>query len=193
MRNGLFADLELSAGYVLDETINLTKDKKQATIVSILGLSLVLVMVVIGCVIAPLPFFQSMNLFKLAVALVGYVAYIVLHEAVHGVFMWLFSRKKPHFGLSWQYAYAGSYAYFAKAAYLIIGLAPLAVWGMVLLLLAYAVPAEWFWAIWLIQVMNVGGSGGDLFVVAKIIRKPANIRVQDDGTKMKVYVPGDPA
>ena len=85
----------------------------------------------------------------MVVALFAFAAYIVLHEAVHGAFMWYFSKRKPHFGISLQYAYAGSESYFRKTPYLIIALAPFAVWGVVFGVVALCLNSIWFWLFWL--------------------------------------------
>lgn len=44
------------------------------------------------------------------------LAYLVLHELVHGVLIWFFSGRMAHFGFSGLYAYAGSEAYFKKSS-----------------------------------------------------------------------------
>ena len=36
-----------------------------------------------------------------------------------------------------------------------IGLAPVVLWGVVLALLAALLPAEWYWAVQLIQLINL--------------------------------------
>src|SRR5699024_9973818 len=116
-------------------------------------------------------------------------AYLVLHELVHGVLIWFFSGRMAHFGFSGLYAYAGSEAYFKKSSYLIIALAPIVVWGMVLLLLIFLVPPDWFWVVYLIQAFNVSGAAGDLYVTVLFARLPKHILVQDTGTAMTVYAP----
>lgn len=59
------------------------------------------------------------------------------------------------YGFTGLYAYAGSEAYFTKKRYFIIALAPVAVWGVVLLALCMLVPAPWFWTVYLIQIGNI--------------------------------------
>ena len=132
---------------------------------------------------------ETVTLLQCLVLGVGTVAYIVGHEAVHGVFMWLYSRKKPHFGLSFTYAYAGSDMYFAKKPYLVIAIAPLVFWTVALAVLQLLLPAEWFWVVWVIQITNISGAAGDLFVFALMLKKPETVLVQDSGTAMTVYLP----
>jgi hypothetical protein len=101
--------------------------------------------------------------------------------------MWLFSRQKPFFGIKGVYAYAGSNSFFPKMQYLIIGLSPIIIWGIVLAILCFAVPDEWFWYIYIIQAMNISGAAGDIYVSVKFSRMPSDILVQDKGTAMAVY------
>ena len=102
--------------------------------------------------------------------------------------MWYYSRKKPHFGLSFTYAYAGSDIYFAKKPYLVIALAPLVIWGVLLAVINLLIPASWFWVVWFIQLNNVCGAAGDLFVFFHMLKKPHTVLVQDTGTAMTVYL-----
>ena len=119
----------------------------------------------------------------------GTFAYIIGHEAVHGVFMWHYSHLKPHFGFSFTYAYAGSDCWFAKNAYLAIALAPVAVWFVVFSVLTLVLPAAWFWIVWFWQIMNISGAAGDFYVFARILRMPEAVLVQDTGTAMTICLP----
>lgn len=69
------------------------------------------------------------SLTSLAAFLVCAVVYMVLHELVHGACMKVFGAKKVRFGFTGLYAFAGSIEYFKKAAYIVVALAPLVVWG----------------------------------------------------------------
>lgn len=115
------------------------------------------------------------------------VLYIVLHELVHGIFMKRFSGIKPNYGFTLMYAYAGSTAYFNKKHYIIIALAPIVVWGIVLTIINCFVPASWFWVVYFIQIMNISGAAGDLYVTYKFSKMPKNILVHDSGVAMTVY------
>lgn len=88
------------------------------------------------------------------------------------------------------YAYAGSEAYFTKKRYFIIALAPVAVWGVVLLALCMLVPAPWFWTVYLIQIGNIAGAAGDFYVVWRFAAMPPDILVRDAGVDMTVYSRG---
>ena len=162
------------------------KDLKKTT-----WLSLALAAAALGLGLWLMPAFPQEGLAaasgRFGIGLLGMALYLVGHEAVHGLLMWLFSRQRPRFGFTLMYAYAGSEAYFAKNAYLCIALAPLAVWGVGLAALCQSLPVVWFWPVWLVQVMNLSGSAGDVYVAWRIWRMSDDVLVQDQGVAMTVY------
>jgi hypothetical protein len=180
----------LPAGYREIFNIDLNKNKKAAVFINVLAVIILLAMVFPMLPVRPfsiLSCIEMASFVRPVVFIGGLVLYLVLHEAVHGFFMWIFSKQKPHFGIKGIYAYAGSNAFFSKAHYLIIGLSPIIIWGIVLTILCFAVPDEWFWYVYLIQVMNISGAAGDIYVSVKFCRMPSDILVQDSGTAMTVY------
>jgi hypothetical protein len=113
---------------------------------------------------------------------------IVLHELVHGVFFWLFSRSRPRFGFRGGYAYAAAPGwFFPRRQYLVIGLAPfvvLSVMGMILVIFA---PLEGLAVLLMAMIANAAGSVGDLWIVFLAIRLRRNIIVEDLGDGMNFY------
>ena len=63
--------------------------------------------------------------------------------------------------------------------------------GRVLALLAALLPAEWYWAVQLIQLINLSGAAGDLYVTWLLCRMPKDILIQDAGVAMQVFVPAE--
>lgn len=49
------------------------------------------------------------------------------------------------------------------------------------------VPYEWFWVVYLIQLINLSGAAGDLFVTVRFSKMPKDILVRDYGVGMTVY------
>ena len=184
---------ELPEGYAELYRLNLQKDKKTAVIVNVLAIAVMVAFGFLGNAIVPLSTLFDMTdgtgvyFARLGVLIGGYIVYIILHEAAHGVAMKCYGAPKLKFGFTGMYAFAGSNAYFAKAPYLVITLAPVVVWGLVLLVLNFAVPASWFWVVYFIQIGNLSGAAGDLYVTCKFIGMPKDILVQDVGVSMTVY------
>jgi len=117
--------------------------------------------------------------------------YMVLHEMVHGIAMKAFGTKKVKYGFTGMYAFAGSDDYYDRKAYIFIALAPVVLWAIILAIVNILVPAAWFWVIYIIQICNISGAAGDLFVTVRFSRFPEDILVKDSGVGMTVYARKD--
>ncbi len=181
----------LPEGYAPLVRIDLKENKRQFWLVN--GLSLMVTLVLLVPMVCLIPFSALyeggaiMALVRLLIMVILLVAYVVLHEMVHGIFMKRFSGVKPHFGISLSYAYAGSDAYFNRRHYIFIALAPVVLWGAVLAIVTPLVPRAWFWVVYFIQIMNLSGAAGDMYVTVRMLRLPADILVQDSGVAMTVF------
>ena len=183
----------LPDGYREICSVDLKKDKKAAVGVNLLAL--VIAAVLVFPMNAVVPFYRSLVsqtdikdiLTKYVVLLVLMVLYVILHELVHGIAMKICGTKKVRYGFIGMYAFAGSADYYDKTAYIFIALAPIVLWGVVLAVVNILVPTEWFWVIYIIQVLNLSGAAGDLYVSVKFSRLPRDILVQDYGIGMVVY------
>lgn len=191
MKNLTF--LHLPDGYRLFREIRLEKDRK-AQIFMITGqLVLMAVMIYLGfrrC--SPAVIFSQEGFqiaLRLAAMAVGLFVYIIGHEWVHGVFIRIFSGEPAAFGFRKGMAYAASKAYFSKWPYVIIALAPLIVWGVLLGFLTGDVGEQGFWYIYAVQIFNVAGAVGDIYVSIVVLGMPKNVLVIDEGTAMKFFVP----
>lgn len=169
--------------------IDLEKNKKQNIIVNGLSLALGLIALVPAWLLAPKDAEFVRGLPELLLLLASIIAYVILHEAVHGVCFWAFSKEKPRFGWKSSFAYAASDCYYRKVPYLVIALAPVVLWGVVLAVLAALLPVGCYWTVQLIQLMNISGAAGDLYVTWLFLRMPKDIWVIDAGINMQVYAP----
>lgn len=183
----------LPEGYREIYSVDLQKNKKVALLINVLSLLIGAVMVV--AMHFHIPFFTIFDmsdglgayLIRYGVLMVLMVVYIVLHELVHGITMKLFGTKKVKYGFTGLYAFAGSDCYYPKLPYITIALAPIVVWGIVLAVVNVLVPQDWFWVVYLIQIMNISGAAGDLYVTVKFLKMPSDILVYDRGVGMEVY------
>lgn len=183
----------LPEGYQEIYSVDLKKDKKAAVIVN----AAAIVIAVLLCV--PMHFYIPITtLYDMQSGLGAYImrfvalfllmiAYMVLHELVHGVAMKMCGTKKVKYGINGLYAFAGSADYYGKKAYIFIALASVVLWGIVLAVINAFVPEAWFWVVYLLQVINLSGAAGDLFVTVKFSRFPKDILVRDYGVGMTVY------
>jgi len=184
---------ELPEGFRQIFSVNLQKDKKAALIVNFAALLIAVVMAV------PMHFHISvftmfdfsdgigMYFLRFGVFLLYFVAYIILHEAVHGIAMKYFGSKHVKYGFTGLYAFAGCDDYFDKKSYIIIALAPIVVWGIVLAVICAVVPESWFWVAYWVQISNISGAAGDIYVTVKFSKMPKDILITDSGIEMKVF------
>ena len=174
-------------------SVNLQKDKKMLILINIAALVIAVVMAV------PMHFHISFfNLFDMSsgigayairffVLIVAIIAYIVLHELVHGISMKMCGTEKVKYGFTGVYAFAGSSDYYDKKSYIFIALAPVVLWGAVLAVINAFVSESWFWVVYIIQISNIYGAAGDFYVTFKFLKFPKDILIQDDGVSMKVF------
>ena len=126
-------------------------------------------------------------LWGLAALLIIFIT-VTIHELVHGLFFWLFSKSRPQFGIGPGYAYAAAPDwFFPKGQYLIIGMAPLVVLTVIGLIAIAFAPLGWLPAIFLVIVFNAGGAIGDIYVCLRIGLEAPNIWVKDTGDGFEVY------
>lgn len=182
----------LPAGYAELAHIDFQHDKKLAVLINALSLVTAAAMIAVAAACVPFRLLlgaddSQINLIRPVTLLISILLYTVLHELVHGVFMKLFSGIHADYGFTSLYPYAGSRAYFSKKYDILISLAPVVILGIVLAILNFAVPADWFWVVYLIQVVNVSGAVGDVYVTCKICGMPSDILVRDAGVSMTVY------
>ena len=182
----------LPEGYREILHIDLQKDKKRMGIVNGIAAGIMIVMLAAAVVFVPLSTLYDEGVWrKLAALCAGVVVYLLAHEAVHGITMRHYcSGAEVSFGFTGLYAYAASKAYYCRRDYTVIGLAPVVVWGMILLFLNFMVPIARFYVVYLIQVCNISGAAGDLYVTWRFRSLPGDMLVQDDGVAMSVYSAG---
>ena len=173
--------------------IDLQKNKKMSVIVNGLAIIIAALLAIPMSFIVPFNTMfdveSGMNtmLMKSGILIALMIAYMVLHELVHGIAMKICGTKRVKYGFTGLYAFAGSNDYYDKKSYIFIALAPVVLWGIVLVIVNLLVPIEWFWIVYLIQIINLSGAAGDLFVTVKFSRLPSDILIQDYGVGMTVF------
>lgn len=183
----------LPDGYTEYYSVDLQKDKRTAVFVNLFAAVIAIIMAFSMRFYIPFATLFSMEsglgayIVRLLSLIVLTVLYTVLHEAVHGVAMKLCGTEKVKYGFTGLYAFAGSDDYYGKKAYIFIAMAPVVFWGAVLAVINVFVPEEWFWVIYFIQIINVSGAAGDIFVTVKFSRFPKDILIKDSGVGMTVY------
>ena len=184
-------DLE-GLGYKEGTRIDLVKNKKEALLVNIYGIIIMVVM----AVFIPLLIMGGIIEFNLEttfplffiVLLISLILYIPLHEIVHGIVLKKYTDEKLSFGWKLVYAYCGSKeAVVDRKEYYAVALAPLLVFSVVFISLMVLNPSLSF--VWYVmEIMNVSGSVGDIYVSIKLRKeKSRDILITDSGTDMSFW------
>jgi hypothetical protein len=187
----------LPGNYVLAWDVNMKRDKRLNIILQIVGLVWMALAgwMLVNIVMWMRPDFNDalrtgmpVNILVLLLILAVMLITMVLHELVHGLFFWFFSRHRPEFGIGPGYAFAAMPDwFFPKRRYLIIGLSPLM--GLTLLgmgIIAF-VPLSWIGLVFAGVVINAGGAIGDLYVCWRIAREAQDVWIKDTGDGFQVY------
>ncbi len=116
--------------------------------------------------------------------------YIVVHEAIHGMFFYIFTRSRPKFAFRWSYAYAAAPGwYLPRNAFLATTLAPLVVISTAGFALLWIIPLDGLLAIWFVVTMNAAGSIGDMLVAVWMLYQTPLALIQDLGDAAILYLP----
>ncbi len=184
--------MKLPEGYDLYSVIDLKANKKDNLFVT-LGSAVIMAVMFIAAYFTKGVFILAAIgwvkiIINIVIAFFGSVAYIFLHEAVHAAFFKIFDTKcKLRFGFTAGMAYCSSDGYYKKAPYLAVALSPVVIWTLLLLIPCLLVPLTYFWGVFFIQIFNVSGAAGDLYVTVKILTAPKKVLILDNGTDMEIY------
>ncbi len=129
--------------------------------------------------------------FSLLLALVAVtVIMLVVHEGIHGLFFWVFTRSRPRFAFKGWYAYAAAPGWYIPVPqYLVVGLAPAVLMTLIGALLIPILPVKLLFPLLLLVAFNISGAVGDLWVVFWLLLRPRGSYTLDFGDAVEVYVP----
>lgn len=183
----------LPDGYSEIFKVNLQKDKSTALKVNLAAFAVMLILGVAMNFHVPITTLYDFSkgifvyIARLVTMLAAAIAYIFLHELTHGITMKIFGCKKVNYGFTGLYAYAGSSCFFDKKSYITVALAPVVLWFFVISVINMLVPEDWFWVVYFVQLSNLSGAAGDIYVSAKLSKMPSDILVTDSGVEMFVF------
>lgn len=200
------ATQDLPPSYRLASTVDVSKNQSLLLVLNVVGL---IIMGVVGFLLFQLMYrmrpgdtlraFNGLQ-FHGIVGVLGLIAavliltalHIILHEAIHGVFFWLYTRTRPRFAFKWAYAYAAAPDwYIERWPFLVTTLAPLLVITTAGIMLFLIIPTGWLVAVWFVVVMNASGAVGDLLVAYRLLHYPPGCLVQDHGDAVRFYIPSE--
>lgn len=198
MKNQNF-EAKLPEGYKTALHIN-AKSPKFGIIFNLIAL----VVLVVVMVVAIIPTRSGMKatvvdetplLLVWGVLLVAMVAYVVLHELVHGVAYKALTGQKLTFGMSWSCAFCGvPDIYVYRRTALIAVAAPLLIFTLILVPLIvwlYSVNVIYYFAAAFLFGLHLGGCSGDIYVLLLLLFKFRDKRtlIKDSGPEQFFCVP----
>ena len=184
----------LPAGYFQSGQIDLKKDKRLAILLNIgsfivFAISFYLLSAFTAWVRPNIITFSgTITVANMLSALGLTVILLLLHEGIHGLFFWVFSRSRPVFGMRPLYAYAGAPTwFFPRRQYAITALGPLVIIAAVGLLFLMVAPAGWVLMIAFLVAINTGGAIGDIFVFNRLLKSSPTSFANDTGDVVTFY------
>jgi hypothetical protein len=118
------------------------------------------------------------------------VALPVVHELIHGLAA-LLCGARPSYGVGPGYAYTTFREPVGRSAYLLIGLAPLAIISLVCVVCASRWDAGANWLL-VFAAVNGGGAIGDIWMGWRIVQQPRSAIFFDLADGFAVLVPQGP-
>ncbi len=197
-RKGKYFESELPENYRIVKTID-AKNKKVGIALNLIALipvavSLIIVYFAIG---KPTLIMDNVDLGEyllcLLVFLTSLIAYIILHELVHGAVYKFFTREKLTFGLTLTVAFCGvPTIYVYRKPALAAVLAPFVLFLPIFLTLCFVLPTPLMKMLAAFMLgMHIGGCSGDLWVSGLLLFKLRDnaTLINDTGPKQTFCVP----
>ena len=186
----------LPPGYEKTFSINIRQDKRISLILN--GVSIALLVLagwfLLEFVPTPSVMEGKITLLHLAIFLLSLIIMIILHEGIHALFFWLFSKKPVKFGflssgLAFYAACPGQY--FSRSAYMVIALSPLLIICALAFIGMSVLPPGLLFALMCIFVLNFAGASGDLYYAFRIILAPKHSYALDTEDGMQIFSPAN--
>lgn len=196
-RKGKYYESELPDGYRAVKIID-AKNKKAAVVLNLIAFIPVIIGLVVAYFAMGMPKLLTGDielweyLLYLVVLLVSLIAYVILHELVHGVVYKLFTREKLTFGLTLAVAFCGvPKIYVYRKPMLTAALAPFVVFLPIFLTLCFVLPTPLMKMFAVLMLgLHVGGCSGDFWVSGLLLFKLRDnaTLINDTGAKQTFFV-----
>lgn len=186
----------LPEGYQEYKAFDFQRDTKKAVLFQVGSIVPFLVMAVVSLfsgllsriISAASSFHGLLNLLlKLSLILLGCVICICLHELLHAVLTRLLAGRFPKYQISWAGISSSLDVFWRKGQYLVTTLSGAIAASAVLIILAFLVPPEWFWAAYFTLALQLSLMAGDFILAWPVLRMPSGALVRDEGFRIVIY------
>lgn len=130
----------------------------------------------------------------MSVFFITMLAYVVMHELVHGIAYKCLTGEKLTFGISWSCAFCGvPHIYSYRKTAIISSAAPLVlfslIFGAVTVALYFASPMYYLLSA-VILGLHLGGCSGDMYIILMLLKyNNPKVLMRDTGPEQFIYVP----
>lgn len=179
-------------GFNDKETIDLKADKKLWLRVNGAALAAAAVLVLLGCLYEPVTrFFSAAGawrmLLRFILMLIGMGVYFFLNEYIRRFMIEKITGKKVLTVREKPCVFTIPARCLTVKEYLKVSFAPAAALGALLLLLTLILPEKMFWQVYIIQVINLAGAAGDIYIAYKILKTKKEVRIEENGIAIIIW------
>ena len=186
----------LPSGYRSVLTLKLKGRNKSAIAINILAAVAVIPLLILGFFLKPIgTVYASVDLEQAWLLLLHPIAiilgigiYTLLREGFHGLLIKFLTISSPTFGFFGLCFYAsGDKQLLGKKVYILLSLGPSVLLFFMLLILNITLPSLYFWIIYFIQIVNIAGMVGDIYMAYIAYKMPKDLLVRDRGVDITFY------
>lgn len=121
------------------------------------------------------------------ITIVGLVTYMILHELTHGLTISLLSKTKSKYAIRFPFLTTGTEAYLNKRSFIIVCLSPSVLFGLIIGILLFFIPQDYFLSLFTIFGLNFAGSSGDYYQTYIVMKTKRESLIKDDGEKTNIF------
>lgn len=179
-------------GFGHKETLDLKGDKKLWLRVNGAAAAAAAVLVLLGCLYEPVTrIFDAAGAWRLLLrfilTLAGMAAYFFLYEYIRRYMIERITGKGALKVCEKPFFFAVPARSLTSKEYFKISFAPVLTLGALLLLLMLVLPAKLFWVVYIIQVVNLAGTAGDVYAACVLLKMKKEVRVEYDATAIIIW------
>ena len=179
-------------GFKNKETIDLRADKKLWLGINGAALAAAMVLVLLGCLYEPVTrFFDAaggwMLLLRFVLLLVGMGVYFYMNEYIRRFMIEKLTGKAAQVVREKPCVFTAPTRSLTVKEYLKVSFVPVLALGALLLLLMLVLPEKLFWQVYIIQIINLAGAAGEVYIAYKLLKMKKDARIEDDVTSITVW------
>lgn len=183
--NQMYAQINKPKKLKDKKKIDITENKKTQLYIYGAAAAVSIIMIVIGLLIEPIStMFDTTGVITLILRFVIVIALLAaclyLHEHIHALTIKKLSGETCKIDFRKIYACVLTDSYFSKRGYLIVSFAPVAIIGVILLLLMIILPSKCFWILYVAEILNIAGATGDVYTAILLLKEKDGLWIKDE-------------